>query len=198
MIDLSKASAILADENGKLDTITMELSWEQPEAKGFLARAKRAARLDGVDIDANVLLFSGGEAVDYVGPEHLSALSGRLRHHGDVKRGSGEGAGERVTLELEAIRGRDADITDMVITASCKTGDFSQIASAVARFYRGSEVDDAFQIGVVRFPVLGGHTGMILARLTSTPEGWRYVKISQKVQARSWRDLAAAAIGCQR
>lgn len=185
---------LVNNTGGAVAVLEVELEWEQPSSGGGLF-GKLKSKLDETDVDVSAILFEGDEAVDYVAPkEHQSALGGAVVHAGDVRKGQGEGGGERITMRLSDIREQDSDITGIALTASCSRGSFSKIAGAVCRIYdagNGSRV----HLGNVRFAVTGEHTGALLGVVRKTPTGWSFSKAKQYGAAGSWRQLASLARG---
>lgn len=179
---------------GAVGVLEVELEWEQPqEGRGLFGKAK--ALMNATDVDVAGILFEGDEPVDYVDPkQHPSALGGAVVHHGDVKRGAGEGGGERITMRLQDIRDTDGDITAIALTASCPKGDFSKVAGAVCRIFDASN-GTRQHLGNVRFAVTGGHTGALLGVVRKTADGWSFAKTKQYGQAGNWRQLAGLARG---
>lgn len=186
MADLSKV--VIPDTVTKIDVV---FSWEQPQAKGLMGRAKAFA--NRTDVDVSVISFKGTVPVDYVDPkEHPYAHGGRIVHSGDVKKGTGEGGGETVKLELGNMRTEDSDIDAFAIVASCATGNFSKIAGASARIIDTSGPEPK-QLAVVRFDVTSERNGALLALIRKTPHGWVLWEQQASGNATSWRDLAGLA-----
>lgn len=189
MIDLSKIREGEAADLGAVGELTVVLSWDQPTSSGLFGKLRD--RFDTTDIDVSAILYSGGEAVDYVSPkEHQSALRGAVVHQGDVQRGNGEAAGETIVAQLSRIHADDGDIDAMAITASCAKGGFDKIAGAVCRVYC-----DGHHRGNVRFSVTSGHTGALLAVVRKTDTGWTFSKEKAYGPGGTWRHLAALAAG---
>jgi stress response protein SCP2 len=166
------------------------LSWDQPTGGGFLGRLKPKT-----DVDVSAILFVDDEDVDYVSPkEHPTALGGRVHHHGDVKQGKGENAGEKISMHLNDIRTDDADITAIALTASCATGSFDRIAGAACRFYDATRPERE-PLGVVRFSVSADHAGSLLGVVRKTDLGWTFAKTKAYGAGGNWRTLANLARG---
>ncbi len=164
------------------------LGWDQPGRSGLLGRFKPAT-----DIDVSAIIFCEDEAVDYVSPkEHPVALSGRVKHHGDVRSGSGEGGGERISLRLADLRSEDHDITAIALTASCTKGGFSKIAGAVCRFYNAG-TNPENHLDNVRFDVTGSHNGALLGVVRKATDVWQFEKTKAYGPGGDWRALAALA-----
>jgi stress response protein SCP2 len=194
---LSFTKAANGDETaplGAIGVLEVELEWEQPqEGRGFMGKLK--SRMNETDVDVAGILFEGEEAVDYVDPkQHPSALGGYVVHHGDVRKGQGEGGGECISMRLADIREVDGDITAIALTASCPKGDFSKVAGAVCRMYDASN-GTRQHLGNVRFAVTGEHTGALLGVVRKTPDGWVFAKTKQYGAAGNWRQLAGLARG---
>lgn len=187
--------APLVDASGtSVGVLEIELEWEQPSSGGGLF-GKLKSKLDETDVDVSAILFEGDEAVDYVSPkEHPRALGGAVVHGGDVKRGQGEGGGERVTMKLADIRSMDGDITAIALVAACSKGNFSKIAGAVCRIYDVSS-GGRVHLDNVRFAVTGDHTGALLGIVRKSDSGWSFVKAKQYGAAGHWRHLASLARG---
>jgi stress response protein SCP2 len=190
MIDLSKIKEGESADLGIVGELKIVLEWEQPKAGGFLGKLKD--RFDTTDIDVSAILFSQGEAVDYVDPkEHRYALGGAVTHQGDVQRGTGEGSGETIIAYLSRIREQDADIDAIAIVASCARGGFEKIAGAVCRIYT-----DGGHRGNIRFSVTTGHTGALLAVVRKSQVGWTFAKEKAYGPGEGgWRALAGLAHG---
>lgn len=178
---------------GSVGVLEVELEWEQPQTGGGLMGRLKGLR-DATDVDVAGILFEGDEPVDYVDPkQHPRALGGAVVHHGDVRKGQGEGGGERITMRLADIRETDGDITAIALTASCPRGDFSKVAGAVCRVF--DTTDGRVHLGNVRFAVTGGHTGALLGLVRKTPDGWSFAKTKVYGAAGNWRQLASLARG---
>lgn len=192
--DTEPVADLVGGNGASVAVLEIELEWEQPSSGGgFMGRLK--AKLDETDIDVSAILFDGDEPVDYVSPkEHQRALSGAVVHGGDVRKGNGEGGGEKVTMRLADIRERDSDIGAIALVAACSRGSFSKIAGAVCRIYDASGGERVW-LDNVRFAVTGDHTGALLGVVRKTDAGWSFVKAKQYGQAGHWRQLAGLARG---
>lgn len=185
---------LVGADGGSVAILEVELEWEQPSSGGGLFGKLKSMR-DETDVDVSAILFAGDEAVDYVSPkEHQSALGGTVVHHGDVKRGSGEGGGEKISMRLADIRTQDDDITSIALTASCSRGNFSKVAGAVCRIFDASG-GERVHLGNVRFAVTGEHTGALLGVVRRTASGWTFAKAKAYGSAGNWRHLASLARG---
>lgn len=189
MIDLSKIKEGESADLGAVGELKIVMSWEQPKSGGLLGRLND--RFNATDIDVSAIIYSGGEAVDYVSPKgHPYALGGAVAHQGDVQRGSGEGSGETIVAYLSRIRVEDADIDAMAITASCAKGGFDKIAGAVCRLFV-----DGVATTPIRFSVTSSHTGALLAVVKKTPGGWSFSREKAYGPGGDWRQLAGLAAG---
>lgn len=192
--DTEPVADLVGTDGGTVNVLEIELEWEQPTSGGGLM-GRLKAKLDETDVDVSAILFENDEAVDYVSPkEHQRALSGAVAHGGDVKRGTGEGGGEKITMRLADIRDKDADITAIALVAACSKGNFSKIAGAVCRIYDASRPERVW-LDNVRFAVTGDHTGALLGVVRKTDSGWSFTKAKAYGQAGNWRHLAALARG---
>ncbi len=192
--DTEPVADLIGANGSNVTVLEIELEWEQPTSGGGLM-GRLKGKLNETDVDVSAILFEHDEAVDYVSPkEHQRALSGAVVHAGDVKRGAGEGGGEKVTMRLADIRDKDSDITAIALVAACSKGNFSKIAGAVCRIYDASGAQRVW-LDNVRFAVTGDHTGALLGVVRKTDSGWSFTKAKAYGQAGNWRHLAALARG---
>ncbi len=183
-MDLSKGSTI--------GTLTVQLTWSQPEHKGMLGGLRnRAGR---TDVDLSAIAFAGNKAVDYVDAKTRPAAPDVcLAHSGDAK--SGDGAdGETIVARLSEL---DEDITAIAITLSCATGDFTKITGAKAVFTG----DGGAVLGRLRFDVTSRRNGALLGFVKRVGDGWEFVEsehygdvsAANYRDGQAWRDLASIA-----
>ncbi len=188
-VDDHEVAELLSATGTPVGVLDVVLTWDQPTGGGILSRLRAKT-----DIDVSAILFVEDEDVDYVSPkEHQSALGGRIRHHGDVKAGQGDGGGEKITMCLSDIRSEDADITAIALTASCATGSFGKIAGASAKFFDAASA--AQPLGTVRFSVSADHAGSLLGVVKKTGTGWTFTKAKAYGPGGNWRTLANLARG---
>jgi stress response protein SCP2 len=186
IMDLSKGD--------KLDTLTVQLTWSQPEHKGMLGGLRN--RANRTDVDLSAIAFAGDKAIDYVDAKtRPGAPDVGLTHSGDAK--SGDGAeGETIVVKLS---GLDDDITAFAITLSCATGNFTKITGAKAVFTN----QDGTVLGRVRFDVTSRCNGALLGfvKRDGSQSGWEFVEsghygdvsAANYRDGQAWRDLASIA-----
>jgi stress response protein SCP2 len=189
-LDLSKPSAPLVNDSGTpVQQLQVEFSWQEPQTsglKGLFGKGK-------VNVDAACIYYAYGEPSGYANPDNLKVLSGRVRHHGDVKKGSGEGAGEVITIDLAGIRAEDSDVDAFALTASCKKGDFNGVAEAYCRIFDISG-GQPVHLGNVRVPIQGTHTGVVIGVIKKSTSGWTFTRLQGvRGPARTWQELGALA-----
>ena len=190
-LDLTKRGVALVTESGApISTLEIEFAWIEPTKGGLMGKFGGG----GVDVDATAIYYTSTEPTGYVSPDNLQALSGSMRHHGNVKKGKGEGSGERITINLASIRTEDSDVEAFALVASCKKGNFDKVSEAVCRIYDAGSDASPNHLGNVRVPIEGAHTGVVIGTISRTPTGWTFSK-ADKVRgaARDWRGLGTLA-----
>lgn len=189
-LDLNKRDVELVSESGAaVSTIEIEFAWQEPTRGGLRGMLGGG----GVDVDASAVYYTGNEPTGYVSPSNLSALGGSMRHHGNVKKGKGEGSGERITIDLASIRSVDGDVEAFALVASCAKGNFDKVSEAVCRIYDASGGGQV-HLGNVRVPIQGQHTGVVIGTIKQSPTGWRFSKADKvRGDAREWRQLGELA-----
>lgn len=190
-LELNKRDVDLVTTTGEpIRKIEVEFSWQQPTTGGIKGMFGRG----GVDVDATTIYYVDSEPTGYVSPDNLTALSGAMKHGGNVKKGKGEGSGERITIDLGSIREDDSDVEAFALVASCAKGDFNQVAEAVCRVYDVSAAGESVLLGNVRVPIQGEHTGVVIGTIKKSGAGWAFSK-ADKVRgpARTWRQLGELA-----
>lgn len=189
-LDLNKRGVALVNDTGQpISKLEIEFSWTEPTKGGFMGRLGGG----GVNVDASSVYYVDAEPAGYVSPDNLQALSGAMTHHGDVKKGKGEGKGERITIDLAAIRSVDSDVEAFALVASCKKGNFDKVSEAVCRVFDVSSGSET-HLGNVRVPIEGAHTGVVIGTIKQTPSGWSFSKANKvRGAAREWRELGVLA-----
>ena len=172
--------------------IEIVIEWMEPEPTGRAARL--VARFGkGVDVDGAAIYYVGDEPMGYVSPKSRSVLGGCLTHGGNVKRGGGEDKGEKITINLGDIRDVDDDVDGIAVTASCASGNFDGVSEAYCRIWNITG-GQRTQLGVVRVPIRGTHTGVVIGVLKKGPEAWRFNKLTGvRGDARTWTQLGDLA-----
>lgn len=177
-ISLEKGQQISLSKNGTgLTKIFMGLGWDAiavpaPARKGFLGTIFAAARpvigAGNIDLDASVIILDANKSViDTVSFAQLKSNDGAIRHAGDNLTGDGDGDDEVIHLDLTKLNPLAAFLVFTVNSYSGQT--FDTIENAVARL-----VDDTTGIETCRYTLSerGAHTGVIMASLAKTSEGW--------------------------
>lgn len=205
-INLNKNASINLSKEvpSGLSKIVLGVGWDtaqaQPPAKtgGFLGglfggSAPAAAPVSSIDLDASAILFSAdGVAVDTVFFRQLKSRDGSVVHTGDNLTGEGDGDDEKIKVNLSSL---PASVAHIVFTVSSFRGQtFSQIANAFCRV-----VDETTGKELVRTNLSdqGGHTAVILARLSREQSGeFHFKSLLVKTNGKTAQELASEAGGC--
>ena len=193
-VSLSKGQTLsLAKETG-LRSVFMGLGWdpaEKPQKKGFLSGLLGGGGgAADIDLDASVIVFDAQkQAIDTVYFGQLKSKDGAIRHGGDNLTGEGDGDDEVIHVDLSALNPAAAY---MVFTVNSFRGQtFDEVDNAVARL-----VDASGNREICRYTLAekGGHTGVVMASMAKTPEGWQVTAHGIPAGGRTARDLASDAL----
>lgn len=185
-INLSKGQTIsLAkkDGSGGLTRVRMGLGWDAAKKKGgFFGFGGGAA---DVDLDASVLVFDRDKrAMDTVWFGQLKGMGGAISHSGDNRTGDGAGDDETISVDLSAL---PATAVDLVFTVNSFTGQkFDAVENATCRM-----VDETTNAEICRYTLSekGSHTGVVMARVTRTADGWQFTAIGEVINGRTVKDM---------
>jgi tellurium resistance protein TerZ len=185
-INLSKGQTIsLAKTDGSagLTKVRMGLGWDAAKKKGgFFGFGGGAA---DVDLDASVIVFDRDKKMlDAVWFVHLRGMGGAIQHSGDNRTGDGDGDDESITVDLTAL---PDTATDLVFTVNSFTGQtFNAVENATCRL-----VDAKAETEISRYTLSekGNHTGVVMARVSRTANGWEMTAIGETTTARTVKDM---------
>mgnify|MGYP001597869230 CR=1 FL=1 len=191
-ISLSKGQKISLskESDGALRRVFMGLGWDPVVKKsGFLGGLFGGGGGD-IDLDASVIMLDASKTVlDSVSFRKLRSSDGAIQHDGDNLTGEGDGDDEVIHVNLEQL---PAQASHLVFTVSSFRGQtFNDVENAVARL-----VDETSNKELCRFTLAekGAHTGVIMASLSRTADGWQMTAHGQPCQGRTVEDLATDAL----
>lgn len=193
-ISLSKGQTIslAKTSNAGLSKVFMGLGWDPVKKKsgGLLGKLFGGGGSDSIDLDASVILLDADKsAVDTVSFNQLKSKDGAIRHGGDNLTGEGEGDDEVIYVELKAL---PANILHLVFTVNSFRGQtFNEVENAFCRL-----VDEANNEELCRYTLTdqGTHTGVIIASMTRTADGWTMTAHGKPCTGRTVKDLAQDAV----
>lgn len=193
-ISLSKGQTISLEKDGGggLTKVFMGCGWDpaQPEKKGFLGGIFGGGKVDEIDLDASVIMFDGEKTpIDVVWFQQLSSQDGSIEHGGDNLTGEGDGDDEIIYVNLA---GMARNVKYLVFTVNSFRGQtFNEVDNAFARL-----VDDTTGKEICRYELTeqGSHTGVIMASMEETSDGWKMTAHGIRADGRSVQDLANAAV----
>ncbi|WP_040814299.1 TerD family protein [Nocardia concava] len=159
-----------------LGYVQMGLGWDPVKRGGMFGN-----KTVDVDLDASVVMFSGGNPVDVVYYGGLTSKDGSIRHQGDNLTGEGDGDDEQILVDLTRINERVNAL--VFIVTSYKGHTFEQVANAYCRL-----VDSATNKEMARYTLAGGmpFTGIVMAKLYRTAPGadWKMEALGEGIQAK--------------
>lgn len=128
---------------------------------------------EAVDLDASCLAFNDAKkVVDKVWFFHLQGCRGAVQHSGDNLTGAGTGDLETVSVDLTAL---PADVRWLVFTVnSFSLQKFTLIQQAYCRV---KNLADDRELAHYELQNAGNVTGVIMAKLERTPEGWQFTAL---------------------
>lgn len=196
-VSLAKRETVSLEKNGagSLRKISMGLGWDPAGAdkpSGFFGKLLGSAPAE-IDLDASCVVLDGNKRpVDLVWFRQLKSNCGNIVHSGDNR--TGQGAGDDEVIKIDLI-GLSHEVQHLVCTVNSFTGqDFNQVANAYCRI-----TDDTTGQELARFNLSdkGSHTGVIMAYLSRTPNGWTFTAVGSTCAGRTVQDIgsqAAAAV----
>lgn len=126
-----------------------------------------------VDLDASCIVYdASGRDIDRVWFMGRSGQRGAVQHSGDNLTGHGQGDDERIAVDLTKL---SPDAAHLLLTINSFQGQaFSQVRNAFCRV-----VDSVSGSELARYDLGEGgpHTGMFMARVSRTPDGWVFTAL---------------------
>lgn len=186
-VSLQKGQTVsLAKPSGPaLAHVRMGLGWDakQLEKRSFFGGVKYVQQ--EIDLDASAILCSGKRIVDVVYFGQLKSKDGSLKHTGDNRTGAGDGDDESILVDLDKISSSVDSVYFVVNSYSGET--FNQIDNATVRVVDS----DARDVELARYDLTGtgGHTAMVMAKLSRSNASWNFTAIGQPGQGTRLNDL---------
>lgn len=190
-ISLGKSQTISLAKSGSggngLTKVFMGLGWDPVKSKGLFGMFGSG---ESIDLDASVIAFDENKReVTTVYFGQLQAFGGSIKHGGDNLTGDGDGDDERIYLDLKALPG---NVKTLVFTVNSFRGQtFDKVANASCRL-----VDEVTgkEIATIALSSQGGHTGVIMAKLTRNGGEWDMTSLSQPGRGRTLNDMKSEII----
>jgi tellurium resistance protein TerZ len=161
----------VADESGAhLTKVRMGIGWDKDRTAGAIA----SGRAD-IDLDATAVQFAGGQLFDIAFYNNLATRDGSVVHQGDNQTGSGEGDDETIAVDLSRVYARVDTI--LFLVSSYQGHDLTWVNHAYCRLTG----DDGVELA--RYTLTGGssQTGLVLAKLSRSADGWTMTAIGDGV-----------------
>ncbi|SDU55212.1 Stress response protein SCP2 [Gordonia westfalica] len=173
-VSLTKGQKVTLRKEGgvKLTDIRMGLGWD-PVRGGF-------GRGGSIDLDASVLMFSGGKCVETVYYGHLNSKDRSILHSGDNLTGEGEGDDEVIRVALQSVPARVDAL--MFIVTSYRGHTFEKIENAYCRL-----VDETTSAELARYTLKGGmpFTAVAMAVIGRDGDEWKLRAIGEGFDAKT-------------
>lgn len=190
-ISLQKKQTIslAKDGGGALRKVVLGLGWDAAKPTGFFG--KLMGSTTEIDLDAScVMVDSSGKAADLVWFRQLKSNCGNVQHSGDNRTGEGDGDDESILVSLSSL---SSDITSLVFTVNSFTGqNFSAVANAYCRII---DADTGKELARLNLTDQGNHTGLIMAYLKRTSDGWSFTAVGSVCRGRTAKDISSEAVG---
>ncbi|NDK88358.1 stress protein [Gordonia desulfuricans] len=176
-VNLTKGQRVVLRKDGgvPLTDITMGLGWDP-------------ARGGRIDLDASVLMYSGGECVEIVCFYHLRSQDGSIVHSGDNLTGRGDGDDETISLALQRI---PPHIDRLGFTVTSFMGQsFKSVRNAYCRL-----VDSTTGAELARYTLNEKvpYTAMLMAVIDRQNGEWKLRAVGEGFRARTPKKAAKQA-----
>ncbi|MFT4396136.1 TerD family protein [Gordonia lacunae] len=173
-VSLAKGQRVTLRKEGgvALTDIQMGLGWD-PVRGGF-------GRGGSIDLDASVLMFSGGKCVETVYYGHLNSKNRSILHSGDNLTGEGEGDDEVIRVALQSVPPQIDAL--MFIVTSYRGHTFEKIENAYCRL-----VDETTSAELARYTLKGGmpFTAVAMAVISRDGGEWKLRAIGDGFDAKT-------------
>ncbi|GAA1917018.1 TerD family protein [Nocardioides lentus] len=175
MIELQAGQALPLEHT----RLRLGLGWDSEEGAGVISERKE------VDLDVSAFQFAGTELFDLAFYNNLATRDGSTVHLGDNLTGDGKGDDEQVTVDLTKVY-RTVDRI-AVLVSSYQGHSLEWVGRAYCRVVAvGEDPGGADEVELGRLTISGGirETGVVLAALERTAEGWSFRGVGRGVEAR--------------
>ena len=142
--------------------IRMGVGWDKERTAGAIGTGA-----PDIDLDATAVQFVGEQLFDLAFYNNLSTRDGSVVHLGDNLTGAGEGDDEQLTVDLDRVH---APVDTIVLLVSSYQGHTLEwVNRAYCRISDERPTPSSRGSGS---PVASPQTGMVLATLKRSPDGW--------------------------
>ncbi|MBD0862100.1 TerD family protein [Gordonia sp. zg691] len=173
-VSLTKGQKVTLRKEGgvALTNIQMGLGWD-PVRGGF-------GRGGSIDLDASVLMYSGGKCVETVYYGHLNSKDRSVLHSGDNLTGEGAGDDEVIRVALQSVPPHIDAL--MFIVTSYRGHTFEKIENAYCRL-----VDETTSAELARYTLKGGmpFTAVAMAVISRDGATWKLRAIGDGFNAKT-------------
>lgn len=175
-ISLEKGQRISLEKesgNSSLKEIFMGLGWDA------------AKKGQNIDLDASCLIYDDkGKLLETVWFRNLKGLKGAVAHSGDNLTGDGDGDDEVISVKLDQL---DKKVKSLVFTVNSFRGQsFNEVKNASCRVVDKSTNKEICSYNLSES---GKHTGMIMAKIYRTDDGWKMAALGEKCQGSTVNDI---------
>lgn len=184
MVSLKKGEAIsLAKTAGAaLTRIAMGTGWDGVAKKGGFFSGG-GGQVD-IDLDASILVCTGGRIVDQVWFRQLASKDGNIVHSGDNRTGDGDGDDETISVDLSRL---SPNVDALVCVVNSFSGQsFDQVANAYTRLV---DLETGREIARFALTEQGSHTGLIMAVIKRQGADWEMKAIGERAAGRTFHDM---------
>ncbi|WIB65397.1 TerD family protein [Curtobacterium sp. MCBD17_040] len=181
-ISLEKNQVITLEKGGRtLTRIRLGLGWD--------AVKRRFGRQKDIDLDASVIVYGDGKALDVIYFGQLLSRDGAINHLGDNLTGDGDGDDEQIIIDLTQVDPR-ADKLALVVT-SYSGQSFDQVANVYARVNDLNDSEE--ELARYNLADTGALTGVIVAKLTRVGDAWQFTALGIPAAGRTASNLIPTA-----
>lgn len=170
-------------------SLLIGLSWDPVPIRGELLAKFGKAKTPTLDLDASVIAFDRhGLQLDTVWLRKLRGLEGAIRHSGDNQDGAAEGDDERIVIDLGKL---PEETGHLALTISSFNGqDFASVKRARLSVREMASREIIWQTALEG---QGRHTGLVMAVIARSGEGWVLRPASRPIIGRSILGVIEAA-----
>jgi stress response protein SCP2 len=182
VIELSPGQVIpvTAADGSPLPRLRMGVGWDKSRTAGAIGTGR-----PDIDLDASAVQFAGGRLFDLAFYNNLRTRDGSVVHEGDNTTGSGAGDDEVISVDLTKVY-EQVD-TIFFLVSSYQGHSLEWIANAYCRLLDDHDAE------LARFTLTLGvsETGLVMAKLVRSGEGWRLHAIGAGVPIKVPSDAVA-------
>jgi tellurium resistance protein TerZ len=184
-------TSISLGKKSDLKALMVGLGWDpvDPPSGGFLSGLFGKKAPQAIDLDASLIVFDRHKIhIDSIWMRKLRGMDGMIRHSGDSLDGDGGGDNEKILINLEKL---SEEAVHLVVTVSSFNGQgFNVVKNAHLR------IIDLVTKKVIHNVTLAGsgpHTGMVMAVISRSEDGWRIRNIGSPIIGRSIIEISESA-----